>query len=378
MHEVFKILILSILVITFWTALLLLNDKRGIRSLNRWFAAFLIALMAPQMDLYVFITQGGIFTLSLVASTFLWLKGPFLCMFIKVLLRENLSLKSVWHHFLPWLIALPTLLLFPAWLNTFVLLGMGHMLLYLSFSTWKLLNHKRYISSLLQGFQNGSYYWLLYITGGLMALVAIDFIVMTGVRLGLVSTYDLLDYFVFPTFSLYALSIGIINVYRPEWLLQVTLESSDSHSSNTQNLEFDASFLESSATFENSRYLELNATLAKTLMSSLTELMEEQRLYQRNELSLPDLAILLGVSVNQVSELLNVHQGKSFYEYLTTYRVKHACDLLRDSNCHLRVLDIAFEAGFNNKNSFYRAFKSELGLTPAQYRSNSLDGVTGF
>lgn len=375
MHEAFEILILSILVITFWTAFLLLNDKRGVRSLNRWFAAFLIALMAPQMDIYVFITQGGIFTLSLVASTFLWLKGPFICMFIKVLTREELSIKGVWYHFLPWLIVLPTLLFFPAWLNTFVLLGMGHMLLYLCFSIWRLLSHRHYIANLWQGFQNGSYYWLLYIIVGLMALVAIDFIVMSGVRLGLIASYDLLDHFVFPAFSLYALSIGIISVYRPELLLQITSEPLDSHTQSSQTLIFDTAPLESPAALESNRYLELDTASAKALMGNLTELMEEQRLYQKNDLSLPDLATLLGISVNQVSELLNVHQGKSFYEYLTTYRVKHACSLLCDSSCHLRVLDIAFEAGFNNKNSFYRAFKSELGLTPAQYRSNALDGA---
>ena len=32
------------------------------------------------------------------------------------------------------------------------------------------------------------------------------------------------------------------------------------------------------------------------------------------------------------------------------------------------ILQIAYEAGFNNKASFNRYFKSEVGLTPSAYR----------
>jgi transcriptional regulator GlxA family with amidase domain len=34
----------------------------------------------------------------------------------------------------------------------------------------------------------------------------------------------------------------------------------------------------------------------------------------------------------------------------------------------LRVLDIAFEAGFGNKNSFYRSFREMHGVAPVEYR----------
>lgn len=116
------------------------------------------------------------------------------------------------------------------------------------------------------------------------------------------------------------------------------------------------------------RYLELDLTLAQALTQELTKLMQDKQLYRQNDLSLPDLAQSLGISVHQLSELLNVHLGVNFYEFINGYRLKLACSLLKDPKCQLRVLDIAFESGFNNKNSFYRAFKDDLGVTPNQYR----------
>ncbi|RYG14646.1 MAG: AraC family transcriptional regulator [Chitinophagaceae bacterium] len=60
----------------------------------------------------------------------------------------------------------------------------------------------------------------------------------------------------------------------------------------------------------------------------------------------------------------------SFYDYINGYRLQFASNLLKNPSCNLRILDIAFEAGFNNKNSFYRAFKESFGITPNQYRES--------
>lgn len=68
------------------------------------------------------------------------------------------------------------------------------------------------------------------------------------------------------------------------------------------------------------------------------------------------------------SELLNVHLHTNFYDWMNSYRFNAALLLLQDQTVNYSVTDIAFQAGFNNRNSFYRVFKSNLGITPAQYR----------
>ncbi|WP_039913231.1 helix-turn-helix domain-containing protein [Cellvibrio mixtus] len=384
MHEAFKTFVLSTIVINLWTVFLLLQDKRGNKLLNRWFAVFLIALSFPQLDLYANqIIPGGIFQLTVTASTFLWLKGPFIRVFIKVLTREKIGV-STGIHFLPWLCVLITLLNFPQYFMPCMFMGMAHMFGYLLFSLWRLIGARPFLASLWYGFPNSAFYWLLYVIGGVMALVTVDFIVMSLVLSGALNTYNVLDYFAFPFFSVYVLSVGILSVYRPELLFRETpgaigfkrdaVNGSEMHHEEDKSVEtVEIPYTEPVPQKE--RHLELDASVAQELIHQLTQLMVEQRVYLQNELSLPDLAGHLGISVNQVSELLNVHAGLSFYDYVNDYRLKYACCLLSDPQCHLRILDIAFEAGYNNKNSFYRAFKENLGVTPNQYRAKILAAV---
>lgn len=117
---------------------------------------------------------------------------------------------------------------------------------------------------------------------------------------------------------------------------------------------------------------ELDETVAQQLAATLERLMLEEKLYRRGELSLAQLAIALGASIHQTSELLNVHIGMNFYDYLNRYRLSYACSLLRDPMCEWRIIDVAFESGFSNKNSFYRCFRAAYGQTPVEYRNRCL------
>jgi len=374
MLEVFKIFIIATIAITLWTAFLLLQDKRGIPKLNRWFAVFLFALTTPQMDLYAaHAIPGGVLPLAITAATFIWLKGPFIWIFVAVLTRSEVSPRKVWVHFVPWLLALITLFLFTYTIMSVVMLGMCHALVYLCAALWRLVNKRHYVAEVWQGFQNSAYYWLLYIVGGLILLISIDLVVMSLVMSGILQTYNLLDYGAFPIFSVYALSIGILSVYRPQLLFRETTASHQEKVVTSDDIETNLNLATSDAITQTladqkTRYLELDVTAAQLLTQELTKLMQDKQLYRQNELSLPDLAQSLGISVHQLSELLNVHLGQSFYEFVNGYRLQFACNMLKNSKCQLRILDIAFEAGFNNKNSFYRAFREGLGITPNQYR----------
>lgn len=327
------------------------------------------------MDLYAsHIIPDGIFLLPLVASTFLFLKGPFIWVFLSILLRNEVKLPRVLIHFIPWLSSLITLILFPQYWMTVIFIGMSHMLIYLLTALVIMTKKKLYIANVWQSFQNTAYYWLVYVVAGLMLLVAIDFVVMSLVSLSVLKTYNLLDYGAFPAFSVYVLTIGVLSIYRPEFFFRGATQKNNEHNldtSDTKNSTPEQPIIdlsEQELNSQKSRYLELDITLAQTLTQSLTTLMQDKQLYRQNDLSLPELAQILGISVHQLSELLNVHLGVSFYEFINNYRLQFACNLLQNSECRLRILDIAFDAGFNNKNSFYRTFKDSLGVTPNQYR----------
>ena len=63
--------------------------------------------------------------------------------------------------------------------------------------------------------------------------------------------------------------------------------------------------------------------------------------------------------------------GVSFVSYLTTVRIKAACELLRTEDIFLS--DIAIRCGFNSTPYFCKVFKDEKGMSPSEYRNQRRD-----
>jgi AraC-like DNA-binding protein len=111
---------------------------------------------------------------------------------------------------------------------------------------------------------------------------------------------------------------------------------------------------------------------ARYYQSKLARLMESERYYLESDLSLQSLADRIGISPHHLSQVLNDRLQKNFYDYINEQRIDHAKkQLLHDP---LRAItDIAFDSGYNSKNSFYNAFRRHTGMTPSEYR-RSLTG----
>ncbi len=107
-----------------------------------------------------------------------------------------------------------------------------------------------------------------------------------------------------------------------------------------------------------------------TIERKLVEVMEKEALYQEAELSLEQLAQRLNVSKYHLSQTINEVIGCNFYEYINNLRVEKARDLLLSgAEPELSVKEIAYQAGFNNKVSFYNAFRKKFGLAPLLYKA---------
>ena len=86
----------------------------------------------------------------------------------------------------------------------------------------------------------------------------------------------------------------------------------------------------------------------------------------REEITLAQVADLAGFSVSYTSRFFRRLTGTGFLEYLNLLRVSNAADMLH--NTDLRIIDIAYECGFNNNRSFNRTFLRYAGVTPSEYR----------
>lgn len=69
--------------------------------------------------------------------------------------------------------------------------------------------------------------------------------------------------------------------------------------------------------------------------------------------------------------------GMTPHEFVRAYRISHAAEMLRVSDCS--VTEAAFGAGFGSLAAFERAFKRVTGALPSVYRADVLgmDGVLG-
>ena len=85
------------------------------------------------------------------------------------------------------------------------------------------------------------------------------------------------------------------------------------------------------------------------------------------ELSLTQVAKVVNMNANYLSEKFKQVTGTNFVEYVARTRFANACDLLRKSN--LRISEIAFAAGFQSLSQFNRVFKRFSGKSPTQYRT---------
>lgn len=107
------------------------------------------------------------------------------------------------------------------------------------------------------------------------------------------------------------------------------------------------------------------------IIDRLRELMEIERIYQQFDLKLDDVAAMLLITPHQLSEFVNDYMKMNFSSYINQYRVEDAKRLLVH---HLEqsTLSIGFEVGFGSKQSFNTIFKQQTGMTPSEYRKNSL------
>ncbi|UII77387.1 helix-turn-helix domain-containing protein [Flagellimonas sp. HMM57] len=108
---------------------------------------------------------------------------------------------------------------------------------------------------------------------------------------------------------------------------------------------------------------------AKEIFERVDYQMVKQQLFLDPQLSLKKISTELAVNERQLSQTINQVSKKNFSDYINSYRVEHAKSLLlsNDHN-HLKILGVAFESGFNSKDSFYTSFKKFTGKTPNQFR----------
>ena len=122
--------------------------------------------------------------------------------------------------------------------------------------------------------------------------------------------------------------------------------------------------------FKNSEpTLKIDNNLADDYLNTLTNFMISQKPFLKEDCNLQYISDQTGISIHQISNVLNSKLKKNFSDYINEYRIEESKLLLHsDHSERLTIEALGFECGFGSKSSFNKAFKKHTQLTPSQYR----------
>lgn len=104
---------------------------------------------------------------------------------------------------------------------------------------------------------------------------------------------------------------------------------------------------------------------------ALNQLINDEQIYLNPDISIADVARLIGTNRSYLSEYLNTNCHSSFTDYINNLRLIHA-EKLMSQNKAMSIEEISSSSGFNSLSTFRRAFIKKHGVTPSNYRHEHL------
>jgi AraC-like DNA-binding protein len=241
-------------------------------------------------------------------------------------------------------------------------------ILYVILSLSRLLKYRKNLVHQFSNTEKINFTWLLYL---IIWLVIIWIVIL----------FKLEDKLIFGAVSLFVIWLGYFGIKQVQVFSQkipgLRVESSltgnrndeESNINDTENVKkIDLPSIDDNS--DNSKYQKstLSEQDASIIHERLMQLMTEQKPYKNPDLTLNELARIVEVHPNYLSQVINSKEKKSFYDLINEMRVNEFIkQTSQPSSLQYTLLAISFDCGFNSKASFNRNFKKYTGLTPRDY-----------
>lgn len=307
---------------------------------------------------------------------------PLHYLYAKYLIQTSPKIKkSDWLHFIPFILCY--ICLAPEFFKsgeelrrTFQIFEAGVLPLYFILFNWAVIiqatiyclltliilkKHSFSIKDLFSTIEKIKLNWLRNITYAVIIVMFVFFIE----NLLLLGWINLSNYFNLTSFltALYIYTLGYFGLLKSEIFVAPEINKSISRLSklsfpknNDPEIKYEKSGLSSEK--------------ARLYLEYLLNLMEQEKPYRNSELTLNQLAEIVSISPHNLSEVINTQLNQNFFDFVNQYRVeKVKKDLVDPEKQHLKILSLAFDAGFNSKTSFNTIFKKFTNLTPTEYRN---------
>jgi len=364
-----SLIVLAASAIGIFLALILFVLKKGNKLTNFFLGAFLLSYSLSNLGSVP--THSGFITdvphIFGLFMPFIFLIGPFLYLYILSLTRPNFRfLKTYALHFVPYAAVLLLFFVFvyirsaeyklslisrmqggdiPRGLVVYMVARIVYILVYLAFCLILLRKHAKTLRDNFSALERINLNWLrllvLAYATGLVAVVILAQLDVPDTALHLYGT-------------LVILIIGVRGLTQGEIF-------------GGESVPGEAS--PAGPKYKHSSLTKEQAEEAKRLLLAV---MENDKLYLEEELSLRLLSEKIGLAPSYVSQVINESLKMNFYDFVNGYRVEEAKRILRDPRRRdQKILAIALDTGFASKVAFNRVFKKNTGLTPSEYKSRN-------
>ncbi|MCY1720645.1 helix-turn-helix domain-containing protein [Prolixibacteraceae bacterium Z1-6] len=235
----------------------------------------------------------------------------------------------------------------------FVLLIIS-MFVYWVFSVKLILSHRKNIPFYFSNYsQKNTLTWLIFVVLIFLLFFVLEFFFSS---LGRILNFNLIPFFSLPT-SLTVFSFIIIFF----GINQSVIYKFKTFNPGAPNENVDEKYKRSA----------LSEQQINEINKQVYAYLKDKKPYLNPEFSLQMMVDDLGISRQNLSQVINAGQQKNFYQLINGFRLEEVKTLLNDpAYSHYTILGIALECGFNSKTSFNRIFKEETGLTPTQFKRN--------
>ena len=233
-------------------------------------------------------------------------------------------------------------------------------IVYIFLSLGKLFKYRKSLVHQFSNTEKINFNWLLYLI-----------IWMVIVWIAILFEHE--EKIIFGAASLFVLWLGYFGIKQGQVFSQNPTGSQESSLTGSRNdtetvRKIDLPVLNDNS--DNLKYQKstLSEQDASLIHERLMHLMAEQKPFINPDLTLNELAGILEVHPNYLSQVINSKEKKSFYDLINEKRVEEFIRLISlPSNQQYTLLAISYDCGFNSKASFNRNFKKYTGFTPRDY-----------
>lgn len=362
-------------IVGFATSFMVLFSKKNY-SKSFFLGLFLFSLTV--VSIYNFYLSANIFKafphLFMITKSFIFLAAPSAFLYVRSILFPEIVFKKFdWLHFVPFVVYF--LLTVLVWIGNY---SDSNFIVYVSAKV----NSPFSILSL------GT--WLMYAFCQTMMTLNYDLEKFKGNHLHKIKTlkwiriYNLMILFLFSTLFVHfflinkagtvdfscCVLISLVLIFTVGWLYFTPHIFYDKNTADTLDFVEDSLITVASREVKNTLPIvkELTPEKKQIYITKLESIFDSKKLFLKKDLVIRDVADETGISVNNLSNLINSEFNLHFQDYINLKRIEFFKEKINDSDWKgLSLEGMAWASGFKSRTTCFRAFIKHTGKSPSEY-----------